>query len=216
MRQEVLLRSRGSDTQTLDEVVKREVYSCVASSAGACGSVIDLGANIGLASLYFAHRFPECRVLAVEPNIDTYALLRTNVRELVDSGRCRTLNAAVWSSNRNLVGCEAPGQAQYDSFMVKAPPCNDDGERIAGMTMQAIIAESGFDVVDLLKVDVEGAEIELFRGDVEWLRQVNMLAIEFHGDARRTTSFDELMAAFNFRIETDSHTVLATKHPVKG
>ena len=58
--------------------------------------------------------------------------------------------------------------------------------------MAAILEASGFDVVDLVKIDIEGAERAVFR-QVDWLERVRALAIEFHGSAREEIGFDALM-----------------------
>src|SRR5215204_1702024 len=78
------------------------------------------------------------------------------------------------------------------------------------MPLNRIMAEAGFDRIDLLKVDVEGAEVELFKGNLEWLRAVSCIAIEFHQGSRQTSGFDEIMSRYGFRIfDTGSHTVVA-------
>ena len=66
--------------------------------------------------------------------------------------------------------------------------------------------------ISILKVDIEGAEVELFQGDLEWLTHVGAIAIEFHKNARAHCSFDEIMREYRFSIVADtSHTVIALK-----
>ncbi|WP_261361958.1 FkbM family methyltransferase [Frigoriglobus tundricola] len=81
-----------------------------------------------------------------------------------------------------------------------------------GVTLESLIGAAGFPHIDLLKVDVEGAEVELFRTADRWIDRVNVICIEFHGDSRETTGFDRLMAEHGFRIVyTDYHTTLALR-----
>jgi len=77
--------------------------------------------------------------------------------------------------------------------------------------MGEIIARSGFERIDVLKVDIEGAEVQLFSGDTSWLARVGMLMIEFHSDAREQIGFDALIARHGLRILKDSgsHTLTA-------
>jgi len=78
--------------------------------------------------------------------------------------------------------------------------------------MAQVLAMSGFSTVDLLKVDIEGAERQLLRGDVSWLDRVSALAIEFHGDSREDSGFDEKIAAHGLEIvEENRHTTLACR-----
>jgi hypothetical protein len=88
----------------------------------------------------------------------------------------------------------------------------DDGETMQGFPINRIINDSGFERVDLMKVDIEGAEVELFTGDTDWLKKVGAVAIEFHHDSRAVSRFDEITGAYGFRIyDQDAHTVLAVR-----
>ena len=81
--------------------------------------------------------------------------------------------------------------------------------------MNEVLARSGFPYADLLKVDIEGAEVELFRGDLTWLDRTNAIAIEFHQDSRRESRFDAIMQEHGFDIDdSHRHTVLAIRHSI--
>lgn len=209
----VALREVGSDILTFQEVFKEEVYAGAAARLPRCETVIDLGGNIGLATLYFGHRYPGCRLFVVEPNPPTFEMLTRNVEGLVRAGRCRTLLAAVWSEERDVVAAPLDAEGHYSAFATRAPAEGEGADGVMrGMPMSRIIADSGFETVDLLKVDIEGAEVELFKGDVSWLRRVGAIAIEFHGDSRRASDFDRIMSDYGFAIDDrDRHTVLAVR-----
>jgi len=209
----VSLREVGSDILTFDEVIKRQVYRNILSKLEQCETVIDLGANIGLASLYFASRYPSCRLLAVEPNPPTYKILTANLSDLIEGGRCRTLHAAVWGSERQLIGDPSQAHDHYSAFAAREATGNENGEEtMQGFPITRNIHDSGFEHVDLLKVDIEGAEVELFKGDLDWLRRVGAIAIEFHHESRQVCRFDDIMGAYQFRIyDQDPHTVLAVR-----
>lgn len=218
VRGKVSLREVGSDILTFDEVIKQQVYGNILSKLEHCETVIDLGANIGLASLYFAEHYPSCKLFAVEPNPDTYRILTANLDELIESGRCQTVKAAVWGSEKYLVADRAQAPDHYSAFTTKeANPEEKSEEAMMGLPIQKIIKNSGFTKIDLLKVDVEGAEVELFKGDLSWLRSVNSIAIEFHGDSRDECKFDEIMANYRFHIyDQDPHTVVAVRNGKVG
>ena len=209
----VSLREVGSDILTFNEVIKDQVYKNILLRLRRCETVVDLGANIGLASLYFAGHYPTCRLLAVEPNPPTYEILSRNLKGLVEAGRARTLRAAVWGSEKALVADPAQASDHYSAFATReAAGSEDGGATMQGLPINTILADSGFERVDLLKVDIEGAEVELFKGDTDWLKTVGAIAIEFHHDSRRECRFDELMRAYGFGIyDQDPHTVLAVR-----
>ena len=214
------LREVGSDIMTFTEVIREQVYKSILTKLASVETIIDLGANIGLASLYFAGHYPRARVLAVEPNPPTYAILAANLKSLVEAGRCRTLKAAVWGSEKKLVASERSKEDElhYSAFAAsEADDGHDDGETMQGFPITRIIADSGFERVDLLKVDIEGAEVELFKGDLDWLKKVGAVAIEFHDDSRAATRFDEVMRAYGFRVyDEGGHTVLAVREEKAG
>jgi methyltransferase FkbM-like protein len=73
-----------------------------------------------------------------------------------------------------------------------------------------LVAVSGFTTVDILKVDIEGAEVQLFSGNLDWLERVRALLIEFHDESRQESDFDAIMRRYHFRIREETrHTVLA-------
>ncbi len=214
----ISLREVGSDILTFDEVIKQQVYKNILSTLKRCDTVIDLGANIGLASLYFAAHYPSCRLFAVEPNANSYQILTANLRKLIASGRCRTIQAAVWGGEEVLVSDCSQAAEHYSAFKMKAANAEDGAEwTTLGLPIQKIIENSGFKRIDLLKVDIEGAEVELFKGDLRWLHDVTSIAIEFHGDSRSECRFDDIMRDYQFDIhDQDPHTVVAIRNEKVG
>src|SRR6267142_5355934 len=201
IRGEIILRETGTDVLTFDEVLVEQVYKSVLPYLRECDYVVDLGANIGLTSLYFANCYPGCRVVAVEPNPSTYDVLCANLSELVKAGRCTTLKAAIWGSETVLIADQPKNPEHYSAFATrKTSGPVSFGDEISGMPLKQIMAEAGLERIDLLKVDVEGAEVELFKGDLEWLRSVKCIAIEFHEGSKEAIGFDEIMAHYGFRI----------------
>jgi FkbM family methyltransferase len=196
----VFLRKWGSDPLTFDEVFIEQVYRPVVANLDSCRTLIDLGANIGLASLYLSSHF-NCRCVCVEPNPDTFRILKMNFA----GTDTQLLHAAVWSSETT-VAADCP-EAHFS--MSKVAPALDG--QIPGLPITAIIRRSGFESVDLLKIDIEGAEVEVFRGDLSWLNAVRAIAIEFHGDSRKQTAFDAVMQRFHFRVIEGGHTTLAIR-----
>jgi len=196
----VVLRALGSDMATFEEVVKDQVYTPVFDYVSDCRTIVDLGANIGLASLCFVTRFPKATLIAVEPNDDTFALLSKNLSRLPN---VQLHNAAVWSQDTTLDGSfDRP--RHFSAFRVHE---NASGS-MKGMTMQTIIGDKE---IDLLKVDIEGAETQIFKGDLSWLKQVKCIAIEFHENSRAESDFDRIMDSNGFRIVEGTHTVIAVR-----
>ena len=131
--------------------------------------ILDLGANVGYASVALALRYPEARILAVEPVPANVALLRRNVAPFpVD-----VVEAAVWPRSGTL-RLEDPGKGQW-GFRVR-----EGGDDVRAVTVPELIERTGAAAVGLVKLDVEGAELDLFTGDTGWLARVQALAVELH------------------------------------
>jgi FkbM family methyltransferase len=208
----IRLHETGSDVPTFREVLTGvEVYRCVVDEVPDCRTIVDLGANIGLAAIYFAAHYPGSRILAVEPNPATFADLEHNVARLLREKRVELVHGGVWSAERALAADPAPVTTHSNAFATVA--AGNGAERtIPGYPMARLLDIAGFERADLVKVDIEGAELELFRGDLTWLDRVGAIAIEFHRGSREASDFDRLMSEHGFSVHTaNRHTVIAKR-----
>lgn len=133
--------------------------------------IVDAGAHVGCSAVYFARRFTEARIVAIEPAAENVALLRSNVAGIA---RISVIHGALWSEAGQL--SIANPHAPSWSFRMTRAAAGTAG--IAAITMPALIAEFG--VIDILKLDIEGAEGELFQGSTAWLDHVRMIILELH------------------------------------
>jgi FkbM family methyltransferase len=136
--------------------------------------IVDAGANIGLATLYFSGKFPGAKIIAIEPEQSNYDLL---VRNCSGMANVTLWHAAVWNRDTSLQITNP--DAEKWAFTVT--PGRPNGSGIKALTIPQILAQSGHDTIDILKLDIEGAERELFRdGCEEWLPRVKIMIIELH------------------------------------
>ncbi len=139
--------------------------------------IIDAGANIGLASIWFASKFPDARIIAVEPENSNYGLLERNVAPFPN---VTPVHAAVWSHVGTL-GVEAPDDWGPAGFQTRElPDSHRPVQRVPCLTITELMSEYDLKWVDLLKVDIEGAEKEVFGSPDEWIGSVGAIAIELH------------------------------------
>ena len=169
----IWLRPGTSDVATFDEVFLGREYDLPFADF-APRHVLDVGANVGYASVHFATQWPQASVLAVEPEAANAVLLKRN------TGAYRhidALHAAVWSRPTSL----AVENPHADANAFRMTEANDGGgPRIPAFTLSQLIARLGCERLDLLKMDVEGAEAEILRNAADWLDRVNVLIIELH------------------------------------
>jgi FkbM family methyltransferase len=142
--------------------------------------IIDAGANIGLASIYFANRFPEARIIAIEPEGENYALL---VENLAPYPNVIPLQAAVWNKN-GVISLVDPGQGTW-GYMTEVTDAPEGAlgnylHAVQAFTIDRIIQDFQLGKVDILKVDIEGAEKEVFSDTSSWIGNIDSIIIELH------------------------------------
>ena len=135
--------------------------------------IIDAGANIGVSSLFFAKRFPSALIHAIEPEPQNFALLMSNCEGVIN---IVPHHAALWSHSARL----SIKNENVEKWMFAVEEKPDSGD-VPAITIPEILAMAGASVVDLLKLDVEGAEKAIFsNGAGEWLPSVRVILIELH------------------------------------
>ncbi|HEX8122426.1 MAG TPA: FkbM family methyltransferase [Solirubrobacteraceae bacterium] len=120
------------------------------------GVIVDLGSNIGVSILAFRERYPDARIYGFEPDPKAFALLQRNVG---DDPNVEIRQVAVGARDGT-----ADFYAAKDSWASSLQPTRDRHDRVQVTTrsLASILDELGVDRVDLLKVDVEGAEGDIF------------------------------------------------------
>ena len=136
--------------------------------------IVDAGANIGLATIYFADKFPQAKIIAIEPEPSNYELL---VRNCSGMSNVTPWHAAIWNTHASL----QIGNPDAEKWSFTVTPCANGASAIKALTIPEILTKSGYNTIDILKIDIEGAERELFSdGCEEWLQRVKMIIIELH------------------------------------
>jgi FkbM family methyltransferase len=144
-----------SEIEVLREVMVNSEY---AIDLPAPQTILDLGANVGIATLYLHDRYPHARILAVEADPVTYARLVANTRGLEN---VETVNVAI-SDAEGEVSLYRMAWSIGSSIRARG---NESTEiRVPSTSIAALMRARDIDHVDLLKLDVEGAEIAALRG----------------------------------------------------
>lgn len=172
------LRLLSSDVPTYEQVFVNLDYAFEVQRAPAC--IVDAGANIGLASIYFANRFPSARIIAIEPEQGNYELLRAN---LAPYPQVTALQAALWHRNEEICLVD-PGLGNW-GFTIEGGGDGRTGShpirhRVKAVTMDWILNAFELDRIDILKIDIEGAEKEVFADTSAWIDRVDAIIIELH------------------------------------
>jgi FkbM family methyltransferase len=172
------LRPGTSDVISFQEVFLDRDYAVDLPAAPRL--IVDVGANIGATAVFFALRYPGSQILAFEPEPRNCDLLRRNAAPYPAISVDRT---AVWPHESRLA--MADPEAAHDSFSyAEAGPENSEAaETVGALSLEDLLRRHGIgagEPIDLLKIDVEGAEVDLFRQTPPWLDRVQTLVIELH------------------------------------
>ena len=176
------LRCRTSDIQTFEQVFIKQDYDFEVVKYPKV--IVDAGANIGLASIYFTNRYSDSQIIAIEPEMSNYEMLKKNVTPY---NNVIPLNAALWDKNEE-VNVVDPGFGKW-AFMTQGENCQEESlgimcHKVRGMTVGKIMEDNGLEKIDILKIDIEGAEREVFRDASSWVGRVDAMIVELH-DSRK-------------------------------
>jgi len=178
----IFMRTHTSDREVLAQVFIEEEYAPLALSRPQM--IFDLGANVGYSSIYFLSTYPTARVLAVEPDPGNHAMCCRNLGPFGE--RASVLAGAAWPERTKLMlhrGSFRDGREW--TTQVKRPDVTEGpvpGGEVDAYDIPTLLDQCGAAEIDLLKIDIERSELELFsRNTSAWLPKVRNLCIELHG-----------------------------------
>lgn len=186
----LLARAGSSDRYIFRNIFISEEYGFVPEPDGPV--VVDCGANTGYASAYFASKWPDARIIAVEPEAGNFAILTANAAPY--GGRVSPLQTGIWPRSAGLKvvkGQYADGRDWSTQVREAAPGESPD---LTALSIPDLMARYDLARIDLLKIDIERAELELFEDGAadEWLPRVAAIVIELHDQACRDAFFGAL------------------------
>ena len=190
----LLLRVPSTDVDAYRQIFVEEQYRFDVSRPPRV--IVDAGANIGLASVYFASRFPSARIFAIECEKSNFELLSANVRPYPT---VTAIHAALWNEDGE-IDIVDPGLGQW-GFMTAAKGPGASVSSVRSATLDSIRREHGIGQIDILKIDIEGAELEVFNACSGWIDHVDTIVAELHDRLKAgcERSFAEATAAFGAR-----------------
>jgi FkbM family methyltransferase len=137
--------------------------------SGGVPVIIDGGANVGAASIWYAQRYPQAQVISVEPEAGNYAVLRENVRSLPN---VVPVNAAL-GGERGHVAVQSA-----DLGWAVQTTRSDLGLDILTIEDCVKLVPGGRSFI--VKIDIEGFEQDLFASNIDWIADSAVVAIEPH------------------------------------
>jgi len=190
---EFSVRMRKSDIYTVAEILHERQY-VLKSPLPKRPVIIDAGANIGMSALWFLAYHPEARLVCFEPGSANFGLLTHNLGSYPG---VVLEQAAVGVEEGELLLNLSEHGAMHS---VKEAEDVVGSEPTRAVRLDRYLASSGIERVHLLKLDVEGSELDTLHGLGDRLGTVDVIAGEMHEELVDETEFYEFLAAHGFRV----------------
>ena len=191
------LRRGTTDRKVFREIFLYRIYKLHLQIAPT--TIVDAGANIGLSSVFLAREYPSASIYAIEPEESNFACLMKNVASYSNIVAVR---AAVWPREGKL---KIKNLAE-NHWAFEVIETSDADEAFSGITIQALMNKFQINKIDLIKIDIEGSEREIFSDNYQfWLCRTQYLMIELHDWLNAGSSSAFFRAISNFPIHTRVH-----------
>lgn len=175
----------------VSEVILRRYKALLAQ--GRRPIIIDAGANIGLATRYLIKHFPEARFILVEANSENASLARKNCE---DFSNVTVMEAAIWIESGEI---SFQTSSEASTHRIAEHPDLVSDSTVLALKMNEIVGED-LDDLFMVKMDIEGAEIEVLKKENHWLEAMPIIMIEPHdGMMNRFGSLSGLLANSEYR-----------------
>lgn len=189
----ILLRLGTTDVAAYEHVFIDDEYGF--SLAKKPSIIVDAGANVGMSAVYFSTRYPEATIVALEPEPSNFEVLTKNAKLFP---KIIPVNAALWNRD-GILQLQDGGGGHWGIRVVDNMTSPSTG--IKAMTIPSLLDQQRITKIDLLKVDVEGSECEIFENASPWISKVSVICAELHDRFRPgcSTIFEFATAEFPTR-----------------
>jgi FkbM family methyltransferase len=189
----IFLRNGTSDISVFNHVIRDREYDL---DYGKVSTIIDCGANIGLTSVFLYNKYPNAKIIAVEPESSNFELLKNNTAHYKN---IECVKKGIWHSSVHLEVLDN-GHGKW-GFTTKEVGSKTETS-LDAISIDSIMDQYGLKVIDLLKIDIEGSEKELFEKNYDkWLPKVKVLVIELHDHMRPGCAENFFRAISKYKFE---------------
>lgn len=187
---------RPPERSIIKEIYEDRLYADARISEA--GTVLDCGAHVGLFSVYAAKRCPKGKVVAVEPSPLNLELLRENI----ERNELRNVSIHPWALAARPGKGEIHFSSEYASDYVITPVMGNPTSMTLPVefhTLDELLEREAVEACELLKMDIEGSELEAFRGGERALAVSRQLLLEIHKQVVKVEDVVALVKGGGFR-----------------
>lgn len=175
------IRTRSPDLQVVRACLLGEFEQAMAETDPQARFIVDAGGYIGLVSILLARRFPKARIVCLEPSSENFVIARENCAPY---DNVTVLNKGLGAeSGWAILRDRGTGQWGF-SFTPSTDRPSAEMEGVDVISLPKLMDRFGADRIDLLKLDIEGSEYELFEVAESWIDHCQVLIVELHEGIR--------------------------------
>lgn len=161
-------------------------------------NIIDAGGNVGYTSVYLKSVFSNVNLAIIEPSDANFAMIQENFA--LNKIEAKWFKGGLWDKNTNLkIVRDFRDQSDW-SIRVEETEEESDLE---AFTVDFVMKESGFTMIDIFKIDIEGAEKQIFgiSASTDFLKNTKCLALEIHDEFDCRKDIVNLLEHYGFKLE---------------
>lgn len=199
----VLVRPGTTDVVVFNDIYRGGEYDW--SFPVSPQTIVDAGAYTGLSTAFLATRYPDAKIIAIEPDEKNFELLALNTARL---SNVHAVHAALWIESGE-VSLRDPGGGAWSFRLAESdksgrgnsPEGIDGTMSVTAVTIADVMQDHGLAKIDLLKLDIEGCEKELFENSAPWIGNVQAICLELHDRFKAGCSRAFYKAVDDFPVE---------------
>ena len=176
----ILIRNLDSDSEVFKSIFMSDQYNSESLPLDA-EVIVDAGANVGYSVLYFQHKYPNAKIICIEPDPNSFEILRENCIGLTN---VILINAALWSHDCELdLNFHNDDGSMAGSWGIRTQESSiqSNNAKTKAYSMSTIISELKLSKIDICKIDIEGAEKAVFStASEQWKNCVELFIVETH------------------------------------
>lgn len=175
--QPIYLRRKGSDYVVFEDIFLKYEYHFKHMSKPEV--ILDAGANIGLAAVFFKRKFPDVNIICVEPESSNFEMLKMNTAKYKG---VTCIQKGLWHKTCSLKITD-DGLGEW-GFTVREAS-DGDTDTVEAISIPDIMKDFELDNINVVKMDIEGSEVEVMGKNHEsWIPKTETLLVELHDRLR--------------------------------
>jgi FkbM family methyltransferase len=160
-------------------------------------NIIDAGGNVGYTSVYFKNVFSDANLAIIEPSDANFAMIQDNFA--LNEVEAKLFKGGLWDKNTNLkIVRDFRDQSDWS---IRVEETEEESD-LKAFTVDFVMKESGFKSIDIFKIDIEGAEKQIFgkSASISFLKSTKCLALEIHDEFDCRKDIVNLLERYGFKL----------------